>query len=290
MSDVAQLMRAANPVPDSEAALADDEFSALLLLTQSRSGNVDVQELTKPVEPEKKQRSGWLVAAAAFAVVIVVVGAAMLLTRSTEELPPATTPPPNQAVTPTTPAAPPTTVAEGALSPAQQSFVDEFVSAFNAGRYESFPGDFEEYLSYFAPDATVSTSISSNADLEQYRLELAFRGAMNHELTLVSCREEFGSIRCQVEASSDDLSVDPRPLFGMSLQVDNGLVTSLTWSENIGVISRAIAPFYDWVSENHAGTLPLIRAGESPGAPKLTGESIELWIELLPEYKASLDG
>jgi len=92
MSDVAQLMRAANPVPDSEAALPDDEFDVLLLLTQSRSGIVDVRELTKPVEPEKKQRSGWLVAAVAFAVVIMLVGAVMLLANPAEDLPPASTP------------------------------------------------------------------------------------------------------------------------------------------------------------------------------------------------------
>ncbi len=90
MSDVAQLMRAANPVPDSEAVLPNDEFDALLLLTQSRSGNVDVQQLTKPVEPEKKQRSGWLIAAASFAVVILFVGVVMLLANTAENMPPVT--------------------------------------------------------------------------------------------------------------------------------------------------------------------------------------------------------
>ena len=113
MSDVAQLMRAANPVPDTGAALPEDDFKALLLLTQSRSGNVEVQELTKPTEPEKNHRRGWLVAAAAFAAVIVVIGAAMLLGNQAVELPPATIPPTTQAVTPTTEAAPPTTQASG---------------------------------------------------------------------------------------------------------------------------------------------------------------------------------
>ncbi|TDI53485.1 MAG: hypothetical protein E2O95_02855 [Acidobacteria bacterium] len=111
MSDVAQLMRAANLVPDSDSALTDDEFDALLLLTQTRNGNMDVQERTKPVQSEKKQRNGWLVAAAAFAIVMLFVGAATLLAGPAAELPPATTPPTTQAVTPTTEAAPPTTQA-----------------------------------------------------------------------------------------------------------------------------------------------------------------------------------
>jgi len=93
MNDVGQLIRDANPIQGDPSLLGDDEFEALLLLAQTRSGNVDVQDLTKPVEAEKKQRNGWLVAVVAFAVVILFVGAAMLVASPAEEQPAATTPP-----------------------------------------------------------------------------------------------------------------------------------------------------------------------------------------------------
>ncbi len=270
---------------------------------------MDVQELAKPVEPEKKQRSGWLVAAVAFAVVILFVGAAMLLARPAAELPPVTTPPTTQAVTPTTEAAPPTTgaaeegaapttvatveeVATDALSVEQQEFVDAFFAAFNAGTYTSYPGDYESYLGFFAPDATINTSILFDGGLERYREELAFRGAMNHQLTVVSCREEFGSIRCQVDATSDDMNhYTDSVRIGVSMIVKNGAIVSMTWSENLAEIGRAATPFYEWISDNHPGTLRLMRSNSgSPGPPLLTEESIALWLELLPQYKATLDG
>jgi hypothetical protein len=165
MSDIAQMMRAANPVHDPDAALTNDEFDALLLLTQSRSGNVEAQEQTKQVEPEKRDRRGWLVATAAFAAVVVLLGAVMLLGNNAEELPPAvTTPPTTQAVAPTTEAVAPTTEASAAattvptaLSAAEEQFVVDFVAAFNGGTYDTWPGDFDEYLGHFAANAVITT-------------------------------------------------------------------------------------------------------------------------------------
>ena len=105
MNDVGQLIRDANPIQGEPSLLADDELNALLLLAQTRSGNVDVQEVTRTVEPQKKRWNGWLIAAAAFAVVILFVGAAVLLAGPSSDLPPATTPPTTQAAPPTTEAA-----------------------------------------------------------------------------------------------------------------------------------------------------------------------------------------
>ena len=288
MSDIATMMQAANPVPDSEAALTDDDFDALLLLTQSRSGNVEVQELTKPAEPEKNQRRGWMVAAAAFAAVIVLVGAAMLLTNTTEELPPATTPPTTQAVTPTTMAATEEAPTE-ALSVPTQEFVDGFFAAFNSGTYAVYPGDYESYLGFFASDAIIDTGMVLDGDLDRYREELAFRGAMNYQLTVVSCREEFG-LRCEVDATSDDLySLADSSRISVGMDVENGVIVSMTWNEDLHEIGRVVTPFYEWMSAKHPGTLELMRSSGSPGAPLLTEESINLWLEYLPEYKVTLD-
>ena len=92
MSNVSELIRSANPVPEPNP-LSDDEVNAVLTLTLTRSGDMDVKEIVTPVEPDKPKWNGWLVAAASFGVVVLVAGLALLLTRSTtEELPPASTP------------------------------------------------------------------------------------------------------------------------------------------------------------------------------------------------------
>lgn len=49
--------------------------------------------------------------------------------------------------------------------------------------------------------------------------------------------------------------------------------------------------FYEWVEENHPGSLRQMSWGTgNPPLPLLTEESIALWVNLIPQYKASLDG
>ena len=85
MSDIAQLMRAANPVPDPAAALTHDELNALLLLTRTRSGNMDVKSPETRGRQEKNQHRGWLVAAATFAVILVVAGIGLMVANQSDE-------------------------------------------------------------------------------------------------------------------------------------------------------------------------------------------------------------
>ena len=63
MSNVSELIRSANPVPETNP-LSDDEVNAVLTLTLTRSGDMDVKEIVTPVEPDKPKWNGWLVAAA----------------------------------------------------------------------------------------------------------------------------------------------------------------------------------------------------------------------------------
>ena len=111
MSNVSELIRSANPVPEMNP-LSDDEVNAVLTLTMTRSGEMDVKENMTPVEPDRK-RNGWLVAAAAFGAVIIVAGLAIALVatgNSGDDIAPAgvddnpavTTQPPTTSVTPTT--------------------------------------------------------------------------------------------------------------------------------------------------------------------------------------------
>jgi hypothetical protein len=145
MNDVGQLIRDANPIQGDPALLADDEFEALLLLAQTRSANVDVQDLTKPVESEKKQRNGWLVATVAFAVVILFVGAAMLLASPADEQPAATTPPT-------------TTEAVSVIQPGPITSFEDIAGTI----YRSQGGGLQQYL-YFVEDGTMHGS--TNPDL-----------------------------------------------------------------------------------------------------------------------------
>ena len=105
---------------------------------------MDAKQLTKPVEPETKGGSGWLVAVAAFAGVIVIAGLiAVLANRDAVE--------PSEEPVPTTQAAPPTTAAqpepadEGeavvAVSAADASLISAYQDAVNSAdldRIESF--------------------------------------------------------------------------------------------------------------------------------------------------------
>jgi hypothetical protein len=154
MSAIDQLMRAANPVPDSATALADDDFEALLLVSQTRSGNMDVREIVTPAEPETPRRKGWLVAATAFAAIVVVVGVAVLLMRPTTDVAPATTPPTTEA-----------TVDDAAPMTEDRAFAiaDAYVGALEAG-------DVEAAIGTLAPDAEIflgSRMVRSDG-LEQY--------------------------------------------------------------------------------------------------------------------------
>jgi len=300
MTSIETLMRDSNPMMDPSTEFSEEEIRAFDLLVLTRSGNVEVQERTKPVEPEKTHRRGWLVAAAAFAVVIVVIGAAMFLANPADDVPPATTPPTTQAVipttqavTPTTEAAPTTTAAavqtDDALSAEQTQFIDDFFAAFNSSEYEGVAGEYSTFLGFFAEDAVFSTSMLADTGMDVYRGELAYYRAMNTEWSVVSCSDEFGLIRCQVDASVDSISHYQDPFrIGITLKVEDGAVTKLLLADNIPVVVPALESFHEWASETYPGSRSQMELGD--GSPNRSEESIALWVKLVAEYRATLDG
>lgn len=147
MNNIDQLMRAANPVADSHASLSDDEFAALLLLTQARSEDMDLKELTVPVEPERKKYSGWLIAAAV-AIVVMVLGAAAFLLSPDESLEPAASTSATSTSVATTSST--TTVPEPTVSARQAATIEALETAWNGGNEESFRALFAAgaYLAY----------------------------------------------------------------------------------------------------------------------------------------------
>ncbi len=257
MSDVAQLMRAANPVPDSEAALTGDEFDALLLLTQSRSGNMDVQQLTKPAEPERKQRSGWLVAAAAFAVVIVFVGAVMLLANPAEDLPPASTP--------LTEEVPPE------VEPIAESTVVTPIDVAEAwfALYEA--GDVAGYQALMSTDATFSCANCAQGMPDGPYFDYPFRALAaedagdsrtlyaGHGSLNATCAADGNVVTCDTERASlfgwFDEEGEPQTYLRITrvLTVEDGVVTeyAIVAMEGAWFDFGQIAAYGRWLSQNH---------------------------------------
>ena len=201
MIDIGLMVRAANPVPD-DTPLTDDELSAVLLLAQQRSGDMDVKELTRESESDgNSTRSGLLVAVGAFAAVaIIVAGVALVLNRSSEDAPPVTTPSttiadaaPTTTIADTAPtttvaeAAPTTTLANDALGPEEEVFVGDFFEAFNAR-------DEAALVAMASPDAKFTSYVIVDASRELWEQELAWRWAMDEQWTAESCKSEFSAI------------------------------------------------------------------------------------------------
>jgi hypothetical protein len=184
MSNVSELIRSANPVPETNP-LSDDEVNAVLTLTLTRSGEMDVKEIMTPVEPDKSKWSGWLVAAAAFGAVVLVAGLALLLTSSdAEELPPASTPTTvafsettvaEDEVTQTTTAAAPT-VPAGSLAAVQN-----FVAAMSSGDEEALHASVGPSFVY---SGLVGDTVFSMEDLASWSRALA---AQQTTITVDTC-------------------------------------------------------------------------------------------------------
>jgi hypothetical protein len=206
MNNVEQMIRDANPIQGEPELLSNDELDALLLLAKTRSGIVDVQELTKPVEPEKKDRRGWLVAAVAFAVVFVLVGAAMLFSSPADDTPPATTPPTTAAAPTTTVAAieeTPTTIVAAveetpttivaAVSDVETATIAAFETAWN-------DGDEDATRVLFAPGAVFENPILfDGADVDRLLRYSAGQRTMGTELSIDGCAPSGENVICTAE-------------------------------------------------------------------------------------------
>jgi ketosteroid isomerase-like protein len=254
MNDVGQLVRDANPIQGDPLLLAHDEFEALLLLAQTRSGSMNLQELTKPAEPEKKHRSGWLIAAASFAVVILFVGVVMLLANTAENLPPVTEP-----VAESTPVAP--------IDVAEAWFAS----------YEA--GDVAGYQALMSADATFSCAdcagggmpegpyfdyplrALTDEDAADSRTLYAGHGSLN-----ATCAADGNVVTCNTERASlfgwFDEEGEPRTHQRVArvFTVEDGVITEYTFAEVFAEVPGGhgswfnygkIAAYGRWLSQNH---------------------------------------
>lgn len=189
MTDIGRLVREANPVLDESTALTDDELTALLLLAESRSTDMDVKELVTPVEPEPPRQRGWLMAAASFALILLIVGATIVVGGSDAAAPPAAedAAPTATAVSPTT--TPAAVIDESAVAPEVQEVLDAFLLAVNSG-------DEAAVSSLIAPGFEYTQSDGEFPKREWWSGSLAYLALEGATFSFEECRSDGNGAVC----------------------------------------------------------------------------------------------
>lgn len=288
MNDIQTLMQSANPIPDAKQEFTDGDVKALLTLTLTRSGEMDVKEIMTPVEPDTK-RNGWFVAAAAFGAVIIVAGLALMLTRSTtEDLPPATTPT-TAAVTQTTiaPEEPAPDAAPVVTTPPVPSELMNVVLAFETAFND---GDEEAFRALFAPGAVRVPSDESvfqlNADVDGLVEEMLYYQARGSSLLVEDCSTVGDDLSCvfvydgPFETAAFQTSVPSR----MRLVIADGQIAAI--SAQCGLCTSDTSPLEDiiaWVGARDATDSQII-GGAAPFYTR-TAEAGALWLEYAEQWR-----
>jgi hypothetical protein len=158
MTDIGLMVRSAHPVPDDSQQLTRDELSAVLLLAQQRSGEMDVKDRQVQAVERGDRRRGWIVAAASFVAIVLIVGAVWLVGGSTaDDAPPATTPPTTEAVNVDDVAeSTSTTAASLELGAEAMVFVAELLTDLNEGDVAAATAHFPETMRFQSSFFSVS--------------------------------------------------------------------------------------------------------------------------------------
>ena len=169
-----------------------------------------------------------------------------------------------------------------AVSAADQAVIDGFAAAFNAREIEALS-------SHFAPAARIENPWSWQTDSDGFLEELPWRWAMNEQWEVQSCTHT-GGISCVVSQSSDAFDYVFGPMRAtMNFRIQSNLIVELVEYDDDGTTGATMGRFYAWVEEEHGletANQMRIRGGPHTGPPLLSDESIAIWLDLLPEYKA----
>lgn len=283
MSDVQTLMRNANPVPDAATEFGQDDLEALLLLTRSRSTEMDAKELTRAGEKDpRNRRSGWYAAAAAFALVILVIGSVVVLNRGSDpEIPPATTPPTTQAVTPTTEPTPSTTEASATLSNEEIATIDALVAAANSGDWDAWLALHDPGFQVKGFPGPADTTSPLDAWLAKYQ-----RGYSGGSEIALDCRpSDGGQVLCS-ESIDGPLATAIwfRPLANtIRYQIAGGVIVGATWQCNTCLFSDTYYAQVDalkaWVESVDPEAAALLGDNTTMGDAAAWGEWAAAWLE-----------
>jgi hypothetical protein len=233
MTDIGIMVRSANPVPDSQQ-LTHDELSAVLLLAQQRSGEMDVSEVVRPIEPDQKPKwRGWLVAVAAFAVVVGIVGIALLFSSRTPSEAPATNPPVQVTTTiasaPTTVESVPSTTQAPTTSVPQVdsealAFVESLVTNINTGDHGSAGAQIDP-VDEINKNGYVP-GVTDDDWTPFFRGMFEYWTLVDSQLSIEGCQtsETSGVTRCSLtRRSSEAFPTAPEELI-LLVRLDNGVL------------------------------------------------------------------
>ena len=271
MRNIAELMRAANPVPDIGAVPTDDELVALPLLTESRSGSMDVEMRETQHEPGNGNPKGRLVAAAAF-VGVLVIGAGIALVANAGGSGPeigGTTPP--------TSAGPDTTVAPTTVAPpSEEARFAEHVAIIEAMVAVHNSGDFDAWRTYLS--ATPNLFGSKRVLDEDWAFQRSFLAA-NEVWTITGPCTQIGaqSVGCPTTLANDFMEpagltfTVPSLQFAFSGDGEITLIGARAW-EIAGVPETYFAAFDAWLMD----TYPEVHSGFGPRV----GDTSDDWGEL----------
>jgi hypothetical protein len=311
--DVMNLMRDANPHPESDELTTDAWSTAVLLADidmrrQHMGMDLETRDVRVTPTPPPRRDSRWLIAVAAFVATVAVVGLVAWLgggepgdgvvattttteataTTTSEAVEPTETPTTTVGVTTTTA----TNAGDGQLSAEQTAFVTEYVDAFNAG-------DVDRYFALFAEGFTIE--FDSGATGELIVLDPSDPGYVKEALDLPTfmmrtdtrldvdidrCEDRDGTIVC-IYWRTDPLiqRVLLRVQEVVHLDVSDGQITRVRHRCSACLDTPFVLMldgFATWMSEYDFATSE--KMINSSGEPVFTEESARLWLEYLPIY------
>lgn len=254
MSPIERLIDDANPIVDPRMEFDEGDMRALLTLTLERNADMDMKELTKPVETEPKRGRPWIAAVAFAAVIVVVGGALVLFTGGNDD----STPPASSESTVTSASVEPEADASDTTVPlvsgpvmteAMLSFIEAYEAAFNSGNADAFratlaPGAFR--VDKRAPELTIPSEAlvgeMINLHVRQTTIELV--DCVPAETTM-TCTTTFDG---PVEQAIYGLAITSRDTFtvdseGKLLKIAAGGITDdYLWAAD---------GFRNWMSAEH---------------------------------------
>jgi len=253
MTTIERLIDEANPIGDPRMEFDDGDMRSLLTLTLERNAEMDMKELTKPVESEPRRNRPWI-AAVAFAAVVVVIGGALVLFTSgaDEATPPAS---PDSTATSTSLAtdsdAPAATVPqadEPVMSEEMLAFVEAYEAAFRSGNADDFrailaPGAFR--VDKRAPELMVPS--------ETLVEEMVNLHARQTTLELVDCQPSKTTMTCTstfdgpVEQALHGVPVTSRDTFTVA---GDGTLLKIA-AGGVAVDFSRFDGFVNWMAAEH---------------------------------------
>lgn len=285
MTSVKQLIDAANPIVDPRNEFDDTDVRALLLLTLERNAEMDMKEITRPVQSEPKRSKAW-VAAAVFAAVVVVAGGSLVVFTGDQEAPPASSDPSPTSVTTASESTVTTTTAPEAEGPvmtlAKEAFVEQFNEIVNAGDTAAFTALFD----------SGATRIHNAAPSLSFSLERMIEEAQhlwNQEsvITLTDCTATLSGVSClavrtgPVEDALAEGSFESRNVY--SLTTDGKITQIRMGSTNFD--GRLDFEFRQWLRATH----PDVAEGLVPDSSRGVFEAFayddsEMYLEWAPVW------